>query len=90
MVQFVPFFVKLHGWFETVDLLFIAMEYCEYGDLRNYLRNNGHLPEDQVQDITWQVLQGLVFMHESSFAHRDLTLAVIMITLWHVLNIYLT
>lgn len=70
------FFVKSYGWFQSPDALFIAMEYCEHGDLRNYIDSHGRLPEDQAQDIAWQVLQGLLFMHDNGFAHRDLKPAV--------------
>lgn len=52
------------------------MEYCEHGDLKKYLAEHGRLPEDQAQEIGWQVLQGLKFMHENRFAHRDLKPAV--------------
>ncbi|KAI1416097.1 kinase-like domain-containing protein [Hypoxylon sp. FL1857] len=77
--RFVQFFVKFYGWFEAIDTLFIAMEYYEHGDLKKYLAEHGPLPEDQVQDITWQVLQGLLFMHKNEFAHRDLKPANILI-----------
>ncbi|KAI1389424.1 kinase-like domain-containing protein [Hypoxylon trugodes] len=77
--KFVRFFVKSFGWFEASDTLYIAMEYHENGDLRNYLARHGKLPESQVQDITWQIVQGVLFMHENGFAHRDLKPANILI-----------
>ncbi len=46
------------------------MEYFPLGDLEMYL--GLPLPETQAQRIVRQVLQGLVFMHENNFAHRDL------------------
>lgn len=52
------------------------MEYCELGDLKDHVEMYGKLPEDQVQDIGCQVLQGLRFMHQNNFAHRDLKPAV--------------
>ena len=48
------------------------MEYCELGDLENYLFRTPPLPETQAQEITFQILEGLCFMHENKFAHRDL------------------
>jgi serine/threonine protein kinase len=56
------------------------MEYCEDLDLGRYLRIYECLPEEQVKEITYQLLVGLVFMHESGFAHRDLKPAVSMVT----------
>lgn len=52
------------------------MEYCELGDLRDHVEEHGQLSEEQVQDIGWQILQGLRFMHHNNFAHRDLKPAV--------------
>ena len=48
------------------------MEYCELGDLQNYLSSEPPLPEIQAQEITFQMLEGVRYMHENEFAHRDL------------------
>lgn len=52
------------------------MEYCEYGDLNNYIKDVGRLTETETKDIIWQVLGGLSLMHEARFAHRDVKPAV--------------
>ncbi|KAJ4308394.1 hypothetical protein N0V84_012122 [Fusarium piperis] len=83
-------FVKSYGWFQSPSALFLAMEYCELGDLKDHVEDHGKLAEDQVQDIGWQILQGLRFMHHNNFAHRDLKPANILIKNkppygdWHV------
>jgi calcium/calmodulin-dependent protein kinase I len=46
------------------------MEYIIHGDLQENLTEA--LPDDQVGCIVRQVLEGLEFMHENGFAHRDL------------------
>ncbi|KAI3330104.1 kinase-like domain-containing protein [Ustulina deusta] len=70
--KFVDSFVEFYGWFESKDALFIATEYCRYGDLKRFVKDNGSIPEPQVQVITDQILQGIIFMHDNDFAHRDL------------------
>ena len=50
------------------------MEYLPNGDLHRCL--NSPLPEKQGQDIVFQILEGLVFMHDNWFTHRDLKPAV--------------
>ena len=50
------------------------MEYLPNGDLHKYLTSP--LPETEGQDIVSQILEGLQFMHDSGFAHRDLKPAV--------------
>ncbi|KAK4452641.1 kinase-like domain-containing protein [Podospora aff. communis PSN243] len=72
-------FVKFFGWYEVSGFLHIAMEYCEYGDLKSYLSDNKTMPENQVQDITLQVAGALSLMHGERFAHRDLKPANILI-----------
>jgi serine/threonine protein kinase len=52
------------------------MEYLEHGDLHNFLLASEPLHEDIAGEIAFQVLEGLSFMHENSFAHRDLKPAV--------------
>ena len=63
-------FVKFFGWFEDSDNLFISMEYFELGDLENHATES--VTEDDVKDITTNVLNGLRIMHSENFAHRDL------------------
>lgn len=55
------------------------MEYLSEGDLHKYL--SSPLPEKEGQQIVLQVLEGLHFMHENGFAHRDLKPAVSLATL---------
>ncbi len=74
--KYAEFFVKLLGWYESPGWLYIAMEYCEYGDLRTNLLDMKTLPEEQPRDIALQVLNGIALMHEVGFAHRDIKPAV--------------
>ena len=46
------------------------MEYLEHGDLQKHL--TGPLPEVEAKEISSQLVEGLVFMHDNGFAHRDL------------------
>ena len=54
------------------------MEYLSYGDLHKYL--GSPLPEKEGQHIVFQLLEGLQFMHDKGFAHRDLKPAVSLAT----------
>ena len=54
------------------------MEYLPYSDLHKYLSSS--LPEKEGQHIVSQILEGLNFMHDNGFAHRDLKPAVSLIT----------
>lgn len=50
------------------------MEYMEHGDLQGYLSRPFH--EKETKQIIFQLLEGLCFMHDNGFAHRDLKPAV--------------
>ena len=62
--------MRSFGWYENDANVFIAMEYFPHRDLQNYLLSP--IPEEEVQEIASQVLEGLAFMHDNGFAHRDL------------------
>ena len=70
--QYNPYFVESYGWFENTNSVFITMEFLPHGDLQDHLSALSTLPESEVQQISFQVLEGLAFMHENDFAHRDL------------------
>ncbi|KAG2418965.1 hypothetical protein HFD88_002068 [Aspergillus terreus] len=72
-------FVKSFGWFQSPEHLFISMEYLELGDLHHYLQDKAPLPEPDVRDISYQILDGLCLMHGNGFAHRDLKLKNILL-----------
>jgi serine/threonine protein kinase len=48
------------------------MEYFRLGDLSRFRNREGPFPEKTVGLIARQVLEGIRFMHEIDFAHRDL------------------
>ena len=54
------------------------MQYLPCGDLQKYL--SSPLPEKEGQHIVSQILEGLHFMHDNGFAHRDLKPAVSLAT----------
>lgn len=48
------------------------MEYCRLGDLARVRNREGPFPEKTTGLVVRQVLEGIRFMHEINFAHRDL------------------
>lgn len=73
-IQYEHCFVKSFGWYDDKNSIFIAMEYLPNGDLHKYL--GSPLLESEGQHIVSQVLEGLCFMHQNGFIHRDLKPAV--------------
>jgi serine/threonine protein kinase len=63
------------------DRLFNVFGYGIYGggdleanllDLESSIANGLTIPEEDVREITSQILEGLKIMHAEGFAHRDL------------------
>jgi serine/threonine protein kinase len=74
--------VQSFGWYESLDAVYITMEFFEHGDLQQYLDKlptGVTIPEKEVQLVAYQILEGLRIMHENGFAHRDLKPANILI-----------
>ncbi|KAG0133629.1 kinase-like domain-containing protein [Tuber indicum] len=63
-------FVEFLGWFEEPKTLYVAMEYLPEGDLTKHI--GAPLPQETVQNISMQILEGLEVMHQHGIAHRDL------------------
>lgn len=63
-------FVKFFGWFEDPFNLYLSMEYLELGGLEQHI--TASINENDVKDITRDLLNGLRIMHRENFAHRDL------------------
>ena len=62
--------MQLFGWFESQHIVYISMEYFQYGDL--YTCYQDSLPEQLVRKVAEQLLEGLERMHELGITHRDL------------------
>lgn len=67
-----PNIARIFESFEDLDLIHIAMEACEGGELYSYTKREGFLPEAQAKICAEQVLHALFYLHEvKHVAHRD-------------------
>lgn len=60
------------GWFEDEHSIYLAMEYIEYGDLGQFIKEYGAHAKANVKVIAVQLLEGLVVLHGRGICHRDL------------------
>nr|XP_019008192.1 serine/threonine protein kinase [Kwoniella pini CBS 10737]OCF46973.1 serine/threonine protein kinase [Kwoniella pini CBS 10737] len=74
-----PNLMKLLDWIidcQTVSpdqgKIHLIMELIIGGDLFSYLENNGFLREDEIRWISWQIIDGLKYIHKKGIVHRDI------------------
>ena len=71
-----PYIVRYYESFEENDYLIIVMEYCDGGDLNNFISKNEQtkilLKENIIWNIFLKILIGLNELHKNKILHRDL------------------
>ena len=64
--------IQLYEIMESKTSLYIVMEYCEKGELFDYIVNNGKLNEKEACRLFQQIINGVEYLHEQNIIHRDL------------------
>ncbi|XP_070206130.1 serine/threonine-protein kinase unc-51-like [Littorina saxatilis] len=57
---------------ETDSSVFLMIEYCNGGDLAEYLHSKGTLSEDTLSSFMQQIASALNALHEKGIMHRDM------------------
>ena len=77
-----PNIVKLADYLEDDDFYYIVMEYCDT-NLKNYMvlecNEKIGFPEERAKQIFYQIVKGMLTVHENGVIHRDLKLENILI-----------
>ena len=64
--------IKLYEIMETTQRIYLVMEYCDGGDLYNYILTKGHLSERQSCKFFHEIIETLSYLHSMQIAHRDI------------------
>lgn len=67
-----PSIVQCDRFGEESDTLYIAMDYCNAGNLDNLLFHSGPLSMRRAARLTLRLLEGLAYAHEKEIIHGDL------------------
>ena len=68
-----PFIAKCYDVITEDEYTYLVMEFCENGNLLDFVNNNGRLSETQARRYFSQLLSALEYLHNVKFvAHRDL------------------
>lgn len=67
-----PFIVKLSYAFQTVDKLFLILDYCPGGDLSEHLANEKRFSEERAKIYICEIILALEDLHKRDIIFRDL------------------
>ncbi|RHZ15017.1 hypothetical protein DYB37_006459 [Aphanomyces astaci] len=75
-----PHVVEYYGAEQDGNIFNLFMEYLPLGSISGLLKGFGPLDESMVAAYTYQLLQGLVYLHSRGIAHRDLKCANLLLS----------
>ena len=64
--------VKVYEIFENNEYYFIIMDYCEGGELFDYIVKKERLKEEETAYFFYQIINGIEYIHSKGIVHRDL------------------
>lgn len=67
--------IKMYDVKRTTNNYYLILEYCNEGDLKQYLEKKGKLSEEEAVDILIQILNAFKTLVKKNILHRDLKLA---------------
>ena len=67
-----PNIIKTYKITETAKNYYIIMEYCEGGELFDYIVEKERLDESEASIFFYQLINSLEYIHSKGIAHRDL------------------
>ena len=64
--------IKLYELMETPEKIYIVMEYCNGGELFDYIVSKQHLTEKQACRFFQEIINCLEYLHSINIVHRDI------------------
>ncbi|EAR96108.2 Serine/Threonine kinase domain protein (macronuclear) [Tetrahymena thermophila SB210] len=68
-----PYITQIYDVFQENESAFIVNEYCDQGDLYNFIQKcHQHLNHFSLAIMMKQLIEGIIYLHERKIIHRDL------------------
>ena len=64
--------IKLYELMESPQKIYLVMEFCEGGELFDYIVNHKKLSEKQACKFFQEIINSLEYLHSQSIVHRDI------------------
>lgn len=74
-----PNVIKIFNYFTSETILYIILEYCSGGSLKDLINKSGFIKQQVVIELSQQIIRALSFCHTKGIAHRDVKPANILI-----------
>uniref|UniRef100_A0AC35TW98 Protein kinase domain-containing protein n=1 Tax=Rhabditophanes sp. KR3021 TaxID=114890 RepID=A0AC35TW98_9BILA len=75
-------FVEYYDDFGDREVHCIVMELCSHGSLKEHIRTNGKLREDQAKSVLEKLIRAVSILNDNNVMHRDLSTGNILISRW--------
>lgn len=75
-----PNIIGIHSILQSGNTVFIFMQWAENGDLLDYVKKKGVVPEVQANLWFFQMVSAIKYIHAMDYAHRDLKCENILIS----------
>lgn len=70
--------IRLYDIKKTQNNIYLVLEYCNEGDLMEYLKSKNRLTEDEAVDFFIQIMNAFKTLYKNKIMHRDFKLANIL------------
>jgi len=71
-IRWHPNILKFYNWYETRNHFWIILEFCSGSDLYSLIEQDKMLLEDSVKQLTYELVEGLSYLHSLGIIFCDL------------------